>query len=275
MQGLYQTRANAKGAATTMPSVCLPFIKDSFMACRHHATASNELESGISLPQFSVMFTMQTQALYAVLRDFDLADSRRRLSVDEAASLQAKLGLCFPESGTECVLQSQMFSVMEDVHKGPEHPLSKTLREEWCPTLLSIAPKIMEETPRKPMLPAQIMLVFHFMRFDWHDMVTKIPVPSASGITNVPPPYFCTILHNLHFRVFTMLPEYPLQYCRMSKANIEGGVRRGGGDDASSGEETVENPRCRKKKTPTGENTGGGGGTLYPIPSREVDQTLL
>ena len=72
---------------------------------------------------------MQIQALYAVLRDFDLADSRRVLSVDEAASLCAKLGLRFPESGTKCVLKSQMFSVMEDVHKGPEHPLSKTLRE--------------------------------------------------------------------------------------------------------------------------------------------------
>ena len=115
----------------------------------------------------------------------------------EAAFLCAKLGLRFPESGTKCVLQSQMFSVMEDVHKGPEHPLSKTLREEWCPALLAIAPQIMEEMPRKPMLLAKIMLVFHFMWFDWHDMVTKVPVPSALGITNVPPPDFCSILQNL------------------------------------------------------------------------------
>ena len=63
------------------------------------------------------MSTMQTQALYAVLRDFDLANSSRGLSVDEAASLRGKLGLRFPESGTDCALQSQMFSVMEDVHK--------------------------------------------------------------------------------------------------------------------------------------------------------------
>ena len=87
------------------------------MACRHHATNSSDLESGISLP--NSVSTMQTQALYDVLRDFDLADLRRGLSVDEAASLQAKLGLRFQESGTECVFQSQMFSVMEDVHKGP------------------------------------------------------------------------------------------------------------------------------------------------------------
>ena len=106
---------------------------------------------------------MQTQALYAVLRDFDLADSRRGLLVDKAASLRAQMGLRFPESGTECVLQSQMFSAMEDVHKRPEHPLSKMLREEWCPALLAITPQIMEETPRKPMLPAKIMLAFHFM----------------------------------------------------------------------------------------------------------------
>ena len=76
-----------------------------------------------------VMCTMQTQALYAVLQEFDLADSWRGLSVDKAASLRAKLGLRFPESGTECVLQSQMFSVMEDIDKGLEHPLRKTLRE--------------------------------------------------------------------------------------------------------------------------------------------------
>ena len=63
-------------------------------------------------PGQMVMSTMQTQALYAVLRDFDLADSRQGLSVDEATSLRAKLGLRFPDSVTECVLQSQMFSVM-------------------------------------------------------------------------------------------------------------------------------------------------------------------
>ena len=130
LQGLYQTRTNAQGAVTIIPPLCLPFTKDSFMACRNHATNSSNLESGISLPQVLVISTMQTQALYAVLRDFVLADSRRGLSVNEAASLRAKLGLRFPESGTECVLQSQIFSVMEDVHKGPKNPLSKTLREE-------------------------------------------------------------------------------------------------------------------------------------------------
>ena len=166
LQGLYQTRANTPDAPTSIPPVCLSSTKDSFMACFRHATNSSDLESGISLPQVSVMSTMQTQALFAVLRDFDLAELRRGLSVDEAASLRANLGLRFPESRTECVLQSQMFSVMEDVHRGPEHPLSKTLREGWCPALLAIAPQIMEETPRKPMLPAKIMLAFHFMWFD-------------------------------------------------------------------------------------------------------------
>ena len=131
MQGLYQTRSNAPGAATSIPPVFLPSTKDSFMACRHHATNSRDLESGISLSQVSFMSTMQTQALYAVLRYFDLADLRMGLLVDEAAPLRAKLGLRFPESVTKCVLQSQMFFVMEDIHKGPEHPLSKTLREEW------------------------------------------------------------------------------------------------------------------------------------------------
>ena len=87
-----------------------------------------------------MMLMMQTQALYAVLRDFELADLQRGLLVDEAASLRAKLGLRFPKYGTECVLQSHMFSVMEDVHKGPEHPLSKTLREKLCPALLAIVP---------------------------------------------------------------------------------------------------------------------------------------
>ena len=92
--------------------------------------------------------------------------------MDEATSPRAKLGLRFPDCRTECVLQSQMFSVREDVQKGAEHPLSKTLREEWCPALLAIAPQIMEETPRKPMFLAKIMLAFHFMWFDWHEMVT-------------------------------------------------------------------------------------------------------
>ena len=126
------------------------------MACRHHATNSSDLDSRISLPQVSVVSTMQTQALYAVLRDFDFADSQRGFLVDKSASLRAKLGMRFPELGTECVLHSQMFSVMEDMHKGQEHPLRKTLREEWCSALLVIDPQIMEETPRKPMLPAKI-----------------------------------------------------------------------------------------------------------------------
>ena len=112
-----------------------------------------------------------------------------------------------------------MFSVMEDVHKEPEHPLIKTLQEEWCPALLTFAPQIMEETPRKPMLQAKIMLEFHFMWFDWHDIVTKVLVTSASGITNAPPLDFCSILQNLLFGVFTLLSEYPLRYCQMT-ANI-------------------------------------------------------
>ena len=57
------------------------------------------------------------------------------------------------------------------------------------------------------MLPAKIMLAFHFMWFDWHDMVTKILVPLASGITNVPPPDFFRILQKPCFGVFTLLPE--------------------------------------------------------------------
>ena len=112
LQGLYQTRENAPGVATSIPPICLPSTKESFMACRHHTTNSSNLESGISLLQVSVMSTMQTQALYAVLRDFNLADLRRGLLVDEAASLCSKLGLRFPESRIDCVLQSQMFSVM-------------------------------------------------------------------------------------------------------------------------------------------------------------------
>ena len=53
LQGLYQTRTNAKGAATSILPICLPSMKDSFMACHHHATNSIDLESGLSLPQVS------------------------------------------------------------------------------------------------------------------------------------------------------------------------------------------------------------------------------
>ena len=100
MQGLYQTRANAPDAATSIPPVCLPCTKDSFMACCRHATNSSALESGIYLLQVSVISTIQTQALYAVLQYFDLVDLRRGLLVDKAASLRANFGLRFPESGT-------------------------------------------------------------------------------------------------------------------------------------------------------------------------------
>ena len=181
--------------------------------------------------------------------------------MDEAASLRAKLGLRFPESGTECVLQLQMFSVMEDVHKGPEHPLSKTLREEWCLALLEIAPQIMEETPRKLMLPSKIMLAFHFMWFNWHDMVTKVLVPLVLGITNVPPLYFCSILQNLRFGVFTLLPEYPLRYCRFM-AVAGGGNHGGGGVQALKREETGEKPRRGKLNA---EIKTGGRGEVHGI----------
>ena len=89
------------------------------------------------------------------------------------------------------------------------------------------------------MLLAKIMLAFHFMWLDWHDMVTKVLMPSASGITNVPLPDFCSILQNLRFGVFTLLREYPLRYCRMT-ATVGGGDRGGGGDYGLIGEETVE-----------------------------------
>ena len=103
----------------------------------------------------------------------------------------------------------------------------------------------MEETPRKPMLPAKIILAFHFMWFDWYEMVTKVPVPSESGITNVPPPDCCSILQNLRFGVFTLLPEYPLRYCLFT-ASARGGNRGGGGVQTMKGEETGEKPRRGK-----------------------------
>ena len=117
LQGLYQTRANAPDAATSIPPVCLPSTKDSFMACRHHTTNSSDLESEISLPQVLVMSTMQTQALFAVLRDFDLADSRRGLSVDEAVRLKSR---CTEKSACVC-----MVDMTETC--GREIPLSRSL----------------------------------------------------------------------------------------------------------------------------------------------------
>ena len=105
-------------------------------------------------------------------------------------------------------------------------------------------------------------------------MVTKVPVPLASGITNVPPPDFCSILKNLCFGVFALLPEYPLRYCWM-KATVGGGARGGGRDYGLIGEETAEKPRRGRSKLTAGSKTGGGGGTWEPIPSREVDNTLL
>ena len=123
------------------------------------------------------------------------------------------------------------------------------------------------------MLPAKIMLAFYFMWFDWHDMVTKVLMPLASGITNVPPPDFCSILQNLRFGVFTLLSDYPLRYCRMT-ASVGGGNSGGGIDHNLIGEETVERP-CRGKIKSAGSKTGGGGGTWEPIPTKEVDKTLI
>ena len=87
------------------------------------------------------------------------------------------------------------------------------------------------------MLPAKIILVFYFMWFDWHDMVMKVPVPSVLVITNVLPPEFCSILQNLRFGVFTLLPEYPLRYCCFT-ASAGGGNCGGGGVQTMKGEET-------------------------------------
>ena len=91
---------------------------------------------------------------------------------------------------------------------------------------------------------------------------------------NVPPPDFCSILQNLCFGMFNLLPEYPLRYC-LIMAKVRGGARGGGGDYGLSGEETVEKPRRGKSKTTAGIKTGGGEGTREPILSREVDETLL
>ena len=109
------------------------------------------------------------------------------------------------------------------------------------------------------------MLAFHFMWFDWHDMVTKVPVPSAFGITNAPPPNFCSILQNIRFGMFTLLPEYPLRYCWMT-ATVGGGARGGGENYGLIWEETVEKPRRGKSKTTAGIKTGGGGGEMETHP---------
>ena len=105
-------------------------------------------------------------------------------------------------------------------------------------------------------------------------MVTKVPVPVASGITNVHPPDFCRILQKLRFGVFTLLPEYPLRYCRMT-ATVWGRAHEGGVDYGLIGEKKVEKPCRGKLKLAAGSKTGGGGRTWEPIPSKEVYDTLL
>ena len=121
------------------------------------------------------------------------------------------------------------------------------------------------------MLPAKIMLAFHFMWCNWHAMVTKVPVPLALGITKVPPPDFFSILQNLRFGVFAFLPEFPLRYCRFTA--LAGGRNCGGGGvQTMKGEDTGEKPRRGKQ---AGSKEGGGEGTWYPIPAKEVDKTIL
>ena len=58
-------------------------------------------------------------------------------------------------------------------------------------------------------------------------------------------------------------------------ATVGGGASGGGKNYGLMGEEMVVNPRRGKSKTTAGIKTGGGGGTWEPIPSREVDDTLL
>ena len=58
-------------------------------------------------------------------------------------------------------------------------------------------------------------------------------------------------------------------------AEVGGGARGVGRDYGSIGEETAEKPRCEKSKMTVWIKTGGGGGTWEPIPSRDVDNTLL
>ena len=58
-------------------------------------------------------------------------------------------------------------------------------------------------------------------------------------------------------------------------ATVGGGAHRGGEHYGLIGEETVEKPRRGKSKTMEWIKTGGGGGTWEPIPSRELDNTLL
>ena len=70
-----------------------------------------------------------------------------------------------------------------------------------------------------------------------------------------------------------MLPEYLLRYCRFT-ASSGGGNRGGGGVQALIGEEKGEKPRRVKIKA-AGIKTGGGGDTWDPIPTKEVDKTLL
>ena len=95
------------------------------------------------------------------------------------------------------------------------------------------------------------MLAFHFMWVNWHDMVMKVPVPSASGIMNVPSPNFCSILQNIRFGVFTLLPEYPLRYYRLT-ATVGGGACGGGENYGVTGEEAVEKPQHGNSKTKVG-----------------------
>ena len=59
------------------------------------------------------------------------------------------------------------------------------------------------------------------------------------------------------------------------RATVGEGAVRGGVDYGLIREEMVKNPRRGKLKSMAGSKTGVGGGAWDPIPSKEVDNTLL
>ena len=230
------------------------------MACRPHAPDHNDLMTAMSILQCTIFTAQQLSEMHDTLQAMDLAEQGNRgLTFDVSQLLKANTGFHLATNAMELILVSKLFSVVENVHKGDTHPIANSIRTQWLPALNLTIPKIMELSREDPLIPAKILLSFHYEWYEWHVEAARLPPPDpGTPIQIIPPPNFADILKNVRTGRW-MPPSIPWRYLGTSSG---GATPRGGGGSGGGG------------------GGGGGGrssselGAWYPIAEGECEPRL-
>ena len=212
LQLAYNARAQEAGSASAVAPIAVPAFDSAMQNGQAHGTDCNDFKTGVSIFQCGLWVGTELTGVQEALQAFDAAaQGSTGTTWDDQVRIKSVVGVHFPADATELLLMAQRFSVLEDVHKGPQHSMSLALRDVMLRELTATLPKIIEQSMERPRLAAQLGYAIHLEWYEWSVAQSRVPVPTpTTAATVIPVPDFARLFRDFRTQRWVP-PELPRQ----------------------------------------------------------------